>query len=198
MDAITKNGYEYFPIRANFGIDFVPGETISSTSVTSSDGQTGIVDTASIIDWYSPSSPEVIIGIKGGDGSADEDNHIITVTVGTNLGNTYTRTIILFVKDVAQDNFQKMSSETLVFLVDFSNELETGDSIASRTVTAVDASDDEDETTAVIVGSQLSSPRVYVGVTGGEDSENYNITVRIQTDDGYKYSRIITMTVRDE
>jgi hypothetical protein len=194
MDAITKNSYEYFPIHANFGIDLVSGESLTGFSISCIDSSTGLSSVSSLIVGSSLLSPEVLMGLQGG---VDQDHHIITVLGTTNLGNEYRRWIHVFIYDGPQDSFEKGSSEEFTVLVNFSNELESADTIASRTVTASSGSDGSDVTATIIVGSQISTPKVYVGVSGGTDQKYYIIVIRVVTAAGYKYSRVITMAVRD-
>jgi len=194
MDAIIKNSLEYFPIRANFGNDLVLGETVTGLAVSCINSDTGISSLASMIDWESPSSPEIIMGLKGG---VDQEHHIITVLATTSLGNEYPREIHVFIYDGIQDTFSKKSTGILTFLADLTKEIESGDSVASYTVTATQVSTQLDATSAVVSGSSRSSAKVYVGVTGGVALEDYDITVRMTTSYGYKYTRVVRMSVRD-
>ena len=196
MDYIIKHSYEDFPIRASFGNDLVSGDTVSSKTVTCINRDTGENTKPSIVQGESISSPDVVFEIKGG---VDQEVHNITVLVVTSLGNEYRRVIYLhIIDDPAQDSFEKSSDEIAVIAVDFSGELETGDSIsATFSVEAASNVDGSDATSSVISSTTASSPFIYCKVRGGNSGVRYNLTVKITTASGYKYARVITMRVRD-
>jgi hypothetical protein len=193
VDFINKHSYEYFPIRANFGNDLVLGELITGLSVSCINADTGENTILDIVDWETPSSPEIIMGLKGG---VDQEHHIITVLGSTSLGNEYQREIHVFIYDGQQDVFSKKPDEILTILADLTKEIESADTVSSYIVTALQVSTGV-AITSIFSGYSRTLAKVYIGVTGGVDLEDYIITVKLATASGYKYTRVINMSVRD-
>jgi hypothetical protein len=195
MDSIIKHSEEYFPIYVDFGIDLVQGETISSYSITCINRETGANTKSSIVNSDSMSSPLVSIKIKNG---IDQEVHIVTILAITSLGNKYRRVIFVYViDDPAQDSFEKSVAEILVAMVDFVNELEPSDTIASATVVATDNITGFVVTLEIIVSNTVVTPKVYFKVQAGTAKTDYNIVVKGTSASGYKYVRTILMRVRD-
>lgn len=78
--------------------------------------------------------------------------------------------------------FTKQPNETFPVDVSFANRLASGESVASKAVSARVADTGADATADVITSSSLDSPTVTVIVKGGTDGVNYIITVRATTD----------------
>lgn len=95
------------------------------------------------------------------------------------------------------DNFKKQPSERFPISANFSYDLEAGDTIASKAVTAVSLPDNTDATATVIDNSSIASPAIIVIVKGGTSGTDYKITVVATTTLGYIYEKDIKMKVVD-
>jgi hypothetical protein len=195
MDFIIKHSEEYFPIHADFGTDLISGETVSGYTIACINRDTGVDTKAAIVDWDYPETLGAEMGIKGG---TDQEVHIITVLATTSLGNEYRRVIFIYViDDPAQDSFEKSPDEIAVVAVDFINELEPADTVASVSVVATNNVTGVVSTSTVIASPTVSSPRVYFKVQAGTAMVDYNIKVKATSAGGFKYVRVVTMRVRD-
>jgi hypothetical protein len=105
---------------------------------------------------------------------------------------------------VSPTSFVKQPYEEFGIEVKFDSRLVEGEVISGITVIGLNASE-EDVTSDIIVGSEISSEgkSVLIGVKGGEDSKNYKIVVRVQTNmsipgSSYaKYEADVTMVVKE-
>lgn len=98
------------------------------------------------------------------------------------------------------DSFTKQDSESFPIAIDFSTNIESGDSIVTKTVVALRVSDTVDVTTGVIADTLLvsTSSVVKIVVADGDDTENYKITTVAYTTNGYIYEHDVMMLVRNE
>ncbi|MCK4521614.1 MAG: hypothetical protein KAU20_03495 [Nanoarchaeota archaeon] len=93
--------------------------------------------------------------------------------------------------------FQKVEYEQFGFTADFEDQVTaTGETIASKTVTAVDKAG-TDATSDIIESSTISGTDVIVVIKDGDDDlTDYIITVRIVTSIGYKWEMKVYMRVK--
>lgn len=98
------------------------------------------------------------------------------------------------------DSFSKQSSEIFPISIDFSTNIETGDSIVTKTITALRVLDSVDVTTGIIFDTLLvsTSNLIKIVVQAGVDDQNYKITTVANTTNGYTYEHDVMMLVRDE
>mgnify|MGYP005844759495 CR=1 FL=1 len=94
-------------------------------------------------------------------------------------------------------DFLKQPSEEFTVALDFSGDLETGETVASKTVTASDIADGSDQTAAVIVSSSIDGTKVRVRVRAGTDGHDYKITATVTTNLSQVYEHEVTMRVRE-
>jgi len=82
--------------------------------------------------------------------------------------------------------------------VDYSNDLKTGETITSATITVTD-SDGNDVTASLTSGSvQISDgSKVSIKFVGGTSGEIYKVTVRAISDGGSKYEAEFEIVVRE-
>ena len=209
MDTITKSPIEKFPVRFNFSLDMVPGETIVSisdfTSVNQATGESSFDDRAydagppevleivKVIDSFEIQSPDVLLVLK--DGIEDEEHHIQCV-VETSAGNIFQRDLLLRIQSEVTDSFIKQPDDAFAFDVDFARRLESGDTVASAVVAAVKESDGSDAA-ALVPGLKVVTPLVAVAVIDGTDGETYRLGVRGTTTAGYVYEKFVRMNVQE-
>lgn len=94
-------------------------------------------------------------------------------------------------------DFLKQPSEEFTIALDFSGDLETGETIASKTVTASDLADSSDQTATIIVSSSIDGSRVRVRVRAGTNGHDYKITAVATTNLSQVYEHEVIMRVRD-
>lgn len=97
------------------------------------------------------------------------------------------------------DNFYKQNSEKFPIAVDFSTNIESGDSIASKDVSAIIIASSADATATVIDSSLLVSTSniIKAVVKDGTTGTNYKITFKATTTNGYIYEHDVAMLVRN-
>lgn len=93
--------------------------------------------------------------------------------------------------------FTKQPSEEFTIAIDFTGRMATGETLDSAVVTAADSAG-TDATAAVIESSSVSSPHVLVRIKGGQDGQDYRVTVVATTATTEVYEADVTMRVRDE
>lgn len=87
----------------------------------------------------------------------------------------------LLVGNIEKDDFEKQSSERVVFTVDFAEELGSSGSISSYSIHAVNSSGTSVDTT-VLGGYSQSGSVLTVGAKAGESGEVYTITSKVTSD----------------
>ena len=94
--------------------------------------------------------------------------------------------------------FDKQPWEEFSITVDFASlRLDSGESISTTVVTAVDCDDDSDVTSEIIGSDSEAAGIVTVGVKGGTDGSRYRITVRVTTDSANKFEADIVMEIKN-
>ena len=94
----------------------------------------------------------------------------------------------------------KQSWEEHIVTVDASNTIASGDTIAtgSLVVKAYD-SDGTDVTSTVISGTpSFSGTDIQIELIAGTNGEDYNIRIRLETDNGEKVEDDLTLRIRDK
>ncbi len=194
MVQLTKDSFEKFPITFPFANDLGADEVLASYTITCVNVETQVDTKTSIIDSDSLPSPylDVQVIIKGG---TSLEEHKITVLATSDLANTFRKDLLLCINDYWQDSFSKPPDEEFTNKIDFTDDLETGDSISSVTILAEDM-EGVDVSSVVISGNEIDSPLVYVGVQAGTDGDFDIIRTRATTGLGYKYANNVLMMVR--
>ena len=90
----------------------------------------------------------------------------------------------------------KQPGEAFTIAADFVNELGTGETLSSQTVTAT--LDGADVASSVIASSSISGTRVLIGVQAGADGRDYLIKARAVTSLSNTYELNIIMQVRED
>jgi len=193
MDAILKPVYEKFPIAIDFATDLDDGETISTKSVACTNYETGANTKATIVGAESLVDTQVKLEIKAG---APGDKHWLVVGVRTSYDNYFEKELLIEIGDRQAAIFDKRPNDEFTVSYDFTNRLEAGDSIASRSVTATKISDGTAATTDVIEGTLITSPKVLIGVKGGVKGQLYRIMVDIVTTNTFQYQAEVLMRIR--
>lgn len=94
-------------------------------------------------------------------------------------------------------DFLKQPSEEFTIALDFSADLESGETIADKTVTAIDVADSSDQTSTIIVSSSIDGSRVRVRIQAGTNGHDYKITAIATTNLSQVYEHEVTMRVRE-
>jgi hypothetical protein len=105
---------------------------------------------------------------------------------------------------VSPSSFSKQPSEIFTIQIDFTKRLSSDETIATRTVTALDETTDVSAT--VLSGDGVSSDgkSVLIGVKAGTTAHSYKITAKITTNKvtpgstGYAHEADVTMRVLEE
>ena len=93
--------------------------------------------------------------------------------------------------------FLKQPAEDFTIAVEYSGDLDTGETISNKTVTATDLTDNSDATATVISASSISGTQVLVRVQAGSTNHDYLIHVRATTSTTQDYEHDVTMQVRE-
>lgn len=95
------------------------------------------------------------------------------------------------------NEFHKQPGEVETTEVTFDQRMAIGETIATKTITAVETKHDTDKTTTVINSStiSLSNTSVYVKVKDGTDGIDYKITVIVTTSGGNTLEEDVLMRV---
>ena len=194
MDNITKSPIEKFPVHFNFSTDFLEGELISYKALTCVNSATGVSSVASIIDSETINSPDVDVVLKGG---TEGEEHLIQCVITSNLGNIYQRDLLLIIATVVTDGFNKQPADRLLFDVDYSRRLDTGENLFIGSCLATKESDGTDVSASIVTLVETITPRVGVHVAAGSDGETYLLGVRGTTVAGYTYEKNIRMNVQE-
>jgi hypothetical protein len=193
MDTLTKSPIETFPVKFNFSLDMVPGETIAAEVITCVNAATGVTSKTAIIDSEAIASPDVVIVVKAG---TEDDEHRIQCVVETSAGAVFQRDLLLCIHSEVTDSFTKQPDDAFAFDVDFTRRLESGDTVASAVVAAVKESDGSDAA-ALVPGVVVSTPLVAVAVLDGDDGKTYRLGVQGTTTAGYVYEKFVRMNVQE-
>ena len=193
MDTVKKYAYDKFPITIDFATDLDTGETIESFSVACTNYRTAANTKATIVGTESLVDTQVKLSLQSG---ASGDQHKLVVGVRTSYDNYFEMELLLEVADRLGGMFEKRPNDEFTVSYDFENRLESGDSIASRTVTAEKMPAGTVATDDVIEGTLISSPKVLIGVKGGVKGDLYKLTVRVVTTNTFQYQTEILMRIR--
>ena len=93
--------------------------------------------------------------------------------------------------------FNKQPSEVFVITMHYASRLTVGETITSKTVTAVVLATGVDATSTVIKSSTIVGTDIDVGVQGGTDGVNYKITIKVGTSGANILEEDIIMLVRE-
>lgn len=194
MNRLTKLPYEEFPRVCTFAQEMVEDEAIIELTIECVNLATGASTKSSIVFNEATVGKTVFFVLKNG---VLGESHKITVTVRTSLDNIFELELILEIRRPDSDSFPKQPSEEFSVANIFEDDLETGDTIASHTVTATKLQDNSDATATVIKGSGVDTSNhqafFKLGLMQGLDGEYYDVSIKIVTALGYKYEKIITM-----
>jgi hypothetical protein len=194
MDMVTKSPAERFPVHFNFSVDFIAGETIATETITCGSAATGASTKATIIDSESASGPEVTAVLKGG---TEGDEHNIECVVETSKGNRYQRDLFLRIQSVVSDRFDKQPADAVMFDLDFSRRLETGDTLASVVAIATKESDGTDVSATMVPDPEVISPKAGIRARAGDDGETYLLAVQGTSAAGYIHEKFLRMNVQE-
>jgi len=194
MDTLIKSPIEKFPVKFNFSVDFITGETITTRTITCVSAATGVSSAATIIDSEATVDSDVVVVLKAG---TEGDEHNIQCVVFTSKGNRYQRDLLLAVQTVVTDSFNKQPDDTFSFSLDFSRRLEDGDSLATVVGIATKEADGSDVSGTMIPFTEIISPKVGVRVAVGLNGETYLLAIRGTSGAGYVYEKIFRMNVQE-
>jgi len=194
MDTLIKSPIEKFPVKFNFSVDFITGETITTRTITCVSAATGVSSAATIIDSEATVDSDVVVVLKAG---TEGDEHNIQCVVFTSKWNRYQRDLLLAVQTVVTDSFNKQPDDTFSFDLDFSRRLEDGDSLATVVGIATKEADGSDVSGTMIPFTEIISPKVGVRVAVGLDGETYLLAIRGTSAVGYVYEKIFRMNVQE-
>ena len=93
-------------------------------------------------------------------------------------------------------DFLKQPSEEFTIAVDFSGDLDTGETLDSAVVTATDSAG-TDVTSTIVASDAVSGSTWAVRVRAGTAGQDYKITVTATTSDSQVYEHEVTMRVRE-
>lgn len=192
MDIISKKSYEKFPIRFNYSNNLTTLETVASIVLTCVNTATGVDTSGTIISSSSIASPDVMVVLMAG---AVGDRHLLTCKATTNLTTVYEKEVIINIVDSTEGSFTKQPYETYIISMDFTNVLESGDTLASQNLTAIRKSDATSATTTVITSSGIDGGKLSVLVKAGTNGETYQLTGKVITILSYQYQMDVLMQV---
>lgn len=193
MKIVRKSSVEIIPQTISFKNDLVSGETVSSHTVTCVESSTGVDSAADIILAHSNDTQGIILSLRAG---VDQAEYIITGSVLTSFGNTYTQSFVLWIIDPAADLYTKFSPDNFVIAVDYSWDImeSIGESIAGISVTASNESG-TDVLASLITETGYDTSRAFLRVADGAEENFYVIRVLATTSLGFKYLEIIHLRV---
>jgi hypothetical protein len=194
LDTLIKSPIERFPIKFNFSVDLITGETITTRTITCVSAATGISSAGTIIDSEATVDSDVVVVLKAG---TEGDEHNIQCVIFTSKGNRYQRDLLLMIQSVVTDSFDKQPSDTFSFDLDFTRRLEAGDTLASVVGVGTKESDGTDVSATVVPFLEVISPKAGVRVAVGDDGETYLVRVQGTTTAGYVYEKIFRMNVQE-
>jgi hypothetical protein len=88
----------------------------------------------------------------------------------------------------------KHADSSITVAQDYTNDLATGETVSSETVTAIDEAG-ADATATVIQSTSTTSPLIYVALTAGTEGESYEIKIIATTSQGHEITRFVVMDV---
>jgi len=194
LDTIIKSPIERFPIKFNFAVDLITGETISTRTVTCVSAATGVDSSGTIVHSEATVDADVVLVLKAG---TEGDEHNVQCVIFTSKGNRYQRDLLLMIQSVVTDSFDKQPSDTFSFDLDFTRRLEAGDTLASVVGVGTKESDGTDVSATVVPFLEVISPKAGVRVAVGDDGETYLVRVQGTTTAGYVYEKIFRMNVQE-
>lgn len=192
MDKITKKPFAKFPVYINFAPDLDSGEAVVAYTVLCVNTATQQDSKANIVHADSLTSPKVYIVLKGG---GIGETHRLTIKATTDYDNVFEKEVFVLITDPRTGSFDKRALDEFTIAANFSNDLETGEVITSKWVTATKLADGSDATLTVIEGSIVDGNKVLVGVMGGLVRSAYKLTVQIVTSNTFQYQQDIVMRV---
>ena len=94
--------------------------------------------------------------------------------------------------------FYKQPSEVFVIAVDFVQRLATGETITSKTVTAIELKHNADKTSTVIDSFIIDGTAIDIKVKAGTDGISYKITIKAVTSGSNTLEEEVIMYVVEE
>lgn len=192
---LAKTPYEKFPIYFNYGPKLQTTETLASYVLTCVNAITGVDSSADIIVSDSLTGGKVKVVITGGVNGA---THKISCLGTSDIGNDFDIDLYLIIDSDNYDYHEKQVSDEFTIRNDFSDDFESGDTISTRTVTAVKQSDLSTSTSTVIQGSSIENPYIYAGVKGGANGDYHKVSIKIVSASGYKYEKLVMLSVKEK
>lgn len=202
MHRLNKTPWERTRISVDFNNELADAEAIDSFTVTcldmadDTDTLAAIVHASAQVADY---PAEVFLLVKGG---ALGEKHKVTVQVTTSFSNVFEEEVMVVLEQSECGSFTKQPNDVFSFLVDFANDFEP--SVLERVLSVEIAATDRDTgaVAAVISGSVIDGTTVVVGVTGGLDGHEYDISLQVIGDfytwtPAQQVEQIIVMKVRE-
>lgn len=93
------------------------------------------------------------------------------------------------------NKFEKQSNEKYAISIDFSNTLETTETIASFTLSVTDELGQSVTTSDVVDSSSNDNDSVEIVVKGGTNGKNYKLTAVTTSSLGYVYEEDVYMEI---
>ena len=94
-------------------------------------------------------------------------------------------------------NISKQSAESLIYTLDASNSVDSGDSIASIQCKMFDSSATDVTSTMISGTPSFSGTDITVQIMAGSDGNDYNLRVRITTTNGELIEDDVLVQVKD-
>jgi hypothetical protein len=95
------------------------------------------------------------------------------------------------------DKFTKQSSEQFTIEIDFSRRLETGETINSYTLSAINNSTSEDVESIIVDADSNDTTSVYITVKAGTTGNKYKFTAIITTSELNIYEKDVLMEIKN-
>lgn len=195
MNSFTKTPFEIISLHFYFApVFFNDTEIISSYTVTCFNAKTGINTKATIISSDTNNDTSVMVKIHGG---TVKDCHKITARILSSDDNFFEIDLLLDIFETVTDRFKKQPGSKYTISNDFNNDIASSDSISSVNITVVRVSDGSNVTGSMFVSSCVEGTIVYFSLCDGTDEQDYIVSVKVSTTDGFRYEKLILMLVRE-
>jgi len=191
---IAKTPYEEFPIYFTFGSRMQRAEMLASYTLACANAVTGADTGTDIVDSDTLASGKVKVVIKGG---TNGEVHKITCLGTSDLGYDYETEIFVVIKSEVSDYCEKQEADNINIRNDFTEDIESGDTVSTHAVTSI-KNDLTSSTAAIIDGSSIENPYIYVGFKGGGDSDYHVISIKIVSANGYKYEKLLLLAIKEQ
>lgn len=193
MNNFSKTPYEIISLIFNFNNSLADTEVISSYTVICINAKTSADTKTTIVDSDTNTDLAVTVITKAG---TTNDCHKITVRILSSFGNYFEIDLLLNIAEKIDSQFKKQPGSKYTISNNFDNDIDSTDSIFSKTTVVTKISDSSDVTDAILVSSSVFGSIVYATFQAGTDGEDYIISIKIVTVDGLQYEKLILMQVR--